>query len=551
MAHIAPSDLPHRVLSTAHEGELATLALLKRQLSADYTVFHNIRWTNEWESATAFGEADFIIVNRSGAMLIIEQKDGLLKETDGKLIKSYVDGDKDVGAQIHRTVEGIRKKFSWQHGKQSIAIDYLIYCPGYRVVDVNGVGISASRIVDATRAGDLAKIVSELLKPGFDSDFGQKVHRFFEQSFCLVPDVHAHITSNDRTTVRLSEGLAETISCIQMRPLRLKVSGAAGSGKSSVAARTYGQALEQGRRPLLICFNRPLAERMKTRLGRSGGMIETWFGLLTKFLGAKGIKTDFSQPLSPQFWLDLQDRVMGETIPDEWLFDTIIVDEGQDFEPDWFEILRLFSKPDTDFLWLEDPSQKLRDTPELDLAAKGFVGFVSNANHRSPDSIARFLLQALPFNFRAANPLPGLGVGVTAYGEAGEQSDLVGKIITDLVSRGFAHSDIVILSLRGMAHASLMSATRVGTHSLSRFSGNYDVLGNQIFSRGQVLYESVYRFKGQQAPAVILTDIDPSDENLVLHWRLLMCACSRATVRLELLASRTAAANRALFEAAH
>jgi superfamily I DNA and RNA helicase len=57
---------------------------------------------------------------------------------------------------------------------------------------------------------------------------------------------------------------------------------------------------------------------------------------------------------------------------------------------------------------------------------------------------------------------------------------------------------------------------------------------NQIITPGKLLFESVGRFKGQQAPAVILVDIDPAPEKLERTQRLLFAGMARATVRLEL-----------------
>ena len=52
---------------------------------------------------------------------------------------------------------------------------------------------------------------------------------------------------------------------------------------------------------------------------------------------------------------------MAEAVPDQWKFDTVIVDEGQDFEPIWADMLGLFLQGPHDVLCLEDPDQNLRD----------------------------------------------------------------------------------------------------------------------------------------------------------------------------------------------
>jgi superfamily I DNA/RNA helicase len=93
------------------------------------------------------------------------------------------------------------------------------------------------------------------------------------------------------------------------------------------------------------------------------------------------------------------DQVIAQTVPDHWTFDTLIVDEGQDFEPIWPEILGLFLRQPHDVLWLEDPDQNVRDLQPAVLT--GFVGYRARVNYRSPRSIARFIRRVASFEFEA------------------------------------------------------------------------------------------------------------------------------------------------------
>jgi hypothetical protein len=182
-----------------------------------YAVFHSVHWTRDAAYKTAFGEADFIVVNQSGEAVVIEQKSGALDETADGLIKRYFDGRKNVASQIHRTLDGIRDQFKRQSG-HDIALDYLIYCPDYRLRDLNAVGLIASRIIDARDASRLADRIISILAPGVPTDHGKRVLRFFENRFHLVPDIHAHVTAGERAMIRLSGGLADTLSAIEMKP---------------------------------------------------------------------------------------------------------------------------------------------------------------------------------------------------------------------------------------------------------------------------------------------------------------------------------------------
>jgi hypothetical protein len=59
-------------------------------------------------------------------------------------------------------------------------------------------------------------------------------------------------------------------------------------------------------------------------------------------------------------------------------------------------------------------------------------------------------------------------------------------------------------------------------------------VGAQVYSKGQVSFDTARRFKGQQAAAVILTDVDPREADLARQLQVLFCGLTRATVRLDL-----------------
>jgi type II secretory pathway predicted ATPase ExeA len=490
-----------------------------------------------------FGEVDFVVVNLAGEIVVIEQKAGSLQVTAEGLAKAYGGGPrKPVGSQINRTIDALRKQYARQTNGGVLAIDYLFYCPDYRVANPINAGIAAERIVDAPQADLLPVRVTALMGPGIESIEGKRVHRFFENRFDLVPDIHAHVREGERNMARLSSGLADTVSNIEMKPLRLRVRGTAGCGKSTVALRFAQAASDQGKRSLLVCFNRSLAEKMKA-IAPPGASVSTFHGLLDRFLQSRGQQPDYNRMSSAGFWAEVQERVIAETISEDWHFQTLIVDEGQDFDAEWFDILRLFVAEDADILWLEDPDQAIRgglsagEELEQRLISEGFIGYRTRANYRSPQSIAAYIAERLPgFIFEAANPLPGLGVGETQVDAPEKMAKRVGALVTGLRQRGFALSEIVVLSLRGLASATLSNTDRVGNFTLSRPTGQYDLFGNQIHEDGQIRFDTIFRFKGQEAPAIILTDVTAFPEDTARRRyaeRVLFAAMTRATVRLE------------------
>jgi len=402
MAQLIPSDISQLALAGAHSGELETLAQLAEQLSSDYRVFHGVHWSFSQNRGTHFGEIDFIVVNRAGDLLCIEQKNGALAETPEGLVKFYGKRAKSVVDQIHRSLNLVREKFGWQHPRaKPLHMDYLLYCPDYRVKHLNAAGLDQSRIVDSAASDGLARRIERVLGAGESQPERRAyVEDFFCDTFEVVPQVNTYVRAQDKHFVHHTGWLAELIRQIEMTPFRVRISGTAGCGKSLLASVFARDQAAQRRRVLMVCFNRPLADRMQGLLPDI--MARTFYGFCDQFLLSRGERLEYARMSQPGFWREVQDRVLAEPIPEAWRFETLIIDEGQDFEPDWLEILQLFLSEDGRILWLEDPDQNILDRAPIPLP--DFVRLRSRFNYRSPASIATFIRDRLPIAFEPANP---------------------------------------------------------------------------------------------------------------------------------------------------
>ena len=182
--------------------------------------------------------------------MFIEQKNGALSEDEYGLWKGYKGGGKNPVDQVHRSINKVREKFQWCHGKQRpLHVDYLVYLPDYRVRDLNAAGLDASRVVDTPHADSLSNRIQKLLGAGVTDRDGwhEKVHDFFCQTFEVVPDIQARRDSHERTFVRQAGAVATVLSDLEMTPFRLRFAGAAGSGKSLLAKRFLSGLLIRAR----------------------------------------------------------------------------------------------------------------------------------------------------------------------------------------------------------------------------------------------------------------------------------------------------------------
>jgi hypothetical protein len=536
MARVIPDGWRELAVTGAAQREIETLGRLAAGLPDGYTVFHGVHWTNLERGYAIFGEADFVVVNRSGDLLVIEQKSGFLTETPDGLVKSYAGRSKSVPVQMARTRDALLTKLRARPACQAMHVDSLLYCPDYRVRTPATAGLLPERIVDAGRRDRLAAILQEILPLGEDAPQAREVHRFLQDIIQLETDVSALMGRARALVTRVSGGLAHWARQLEMNPFRLRVTGTAGSGKTQLALAEYRQAIDRGLRPLYVCFNRPLADHFAT-IAPAGGLACSFHLLCDRRLRAAGQRPDFSRPGAFE---QLVAQAAALPLDDGDLFDTLIVDEGQDFPEDWRDLVLRHARPDARVLWLEDPLQNLYGRPPV--ALPGWVGLHAVTNYRSPRPVVRLLRQLLPegTELEGASPFDGGEIDVLTYGNGDEMLQKVREAIRQCYAAGFRKDDVALVSYHGRESSYLLRHDQLGSHRLRSFTGRYDLLGQPVFTEGELLAESVFRFKGQSAPAVVFTEIDFAELDDKALRRLFVGA-TRATLRLTLVMAEPSA----------
>jgi hypothetical protein len=530
-----------------------TLVLFAGGLPDDYTVYHAVHWTNVERGFSVFGEIDFVIVNRAGDLLLVEQKTGFLEEGAGGLLKRERGRMRNVPVQMARTVATLRDKLARRQGCESVGIDYLLYCPDYAVRRVESAGLSSDRIVDAHLRDRLIPTIRAILPTGRPAPTGVHTHgpawhqvdRFFRDVIELETDVNALVGQAQALVTRISGGLAHWARQLDFTPYRLHVNGTAGSGKTQLALAEHRDAIARGQRPLYVCYNRPLADHFAA-IVPEGGEVCTFHTLCQRLLRDAGRSVDLS---APDGFERLEREAAAVPIDARWRFDTVVVDEGQDFSQAWRDQVLRHAKDDARVVWLEDPMQALyaRESAKL----PGWVTLHARANYRSPREVVRLLRAILPpeVEIEAAGPLAEADLELIEYTDADGMLAGTKEAIRKCLSAGFRRHDIAVISFRGREQSALLSLDALGPHPIRRFTGRYDLLAQPVYTDGELLVESVYRFKGQAAPAVVLAEVDfeSLDERTL---RKLFVGATRATMKLAIVASaRSAKVLRAALQA--
>jgi len=534
MAHLHPAGWREMSVTGAAAREIETLAYLDERLAdAPYAIYHGVHWTNVEQGYSVYGDIDFIVLAPNGRMLVIEQVAGFLNETPEGLVKSFQGKTRKIRTHILANIEGLAKRY---HGV--LSIDYLLYCPDYIVRDQQLAGIDPHHIIDASNKPKLARVIREALPLTEKTDDFDRVTRFLGDTLNLRPDPSAMIGNAVQMVTRLSGGLATWARRLEFSPFRLHVIGTAGSGKTQLALAEYAAAIDAGLRPLYVCFNRPLADHIE-RLVPNGGRVATFHTLSDAWLRAQDVTPDYA---AHDVWERIETSMAGAALPETWQYDVVIVDEGQDFSVAWRDIVLRMLKPNGRAIWMEDPDQNLYGRAMVPLP--GWVTLHSHTNYRSPRQIVSMLtrLGASHQPVEAGSPFKGADIEELTYPEGDNEAMLAQtrRAVTSCLAAGYARHDIAICAYRGREKSAILQLDRLSdTHTLRSFTGAYDLFGNPVFREGGLLAESVYRFKGQSAPALIFTEID-FDELDEKALRKLFVGMTRARLKLVLVMSERA-----------
>ncbi len=355
----------------------------------------------------------------------------------------------------------------------------------------------------------------------------------------------------EESLLRLTEEQYGALDVIQDNR-RVVLKGLAGTGKTFLAIEAAKRAASEGKRVLLICFNRLLADWMKLAMRdvneKRGQLLRVahLHGLLREIAGnSVAIRND------REFWSrELPNRVVDCLLEDDCSvppFDLLLVDEAQDIlVDDYLDVLDLlvagglagghwafFGDFDRQAIYLTGGSRTAATMLESLLQrSPHHTNFTLRINCRNAAPIAETLTLACnvrPGYTRFLHEMEGGGVDPLFWNCGEDQEALLNSAASEL-RRAFHADEIVILSLNA-------DEKSCAGHLADREPGKFLPL-RQLGTTGasSICYTSVHAFKGLEAPAIILTDIMRLDEQA---RALLYVGMSRARVRLILLMHET------------
>ncbi len=209
-------------------------------------------------------------------------------------------------------------------------------------------------------------------------------------------------------------------------------------------------------------------------------------------------------------------------------WDTVIVDEGQDFGKAEWRIVSKCARKNTRLWVLRDPAQAFWDDREIpEYVEKRCVRYSLDRTYRCPPGVQELVGVCGKSGGGGSNDAGGIGsTGLEAAHQAvkagmikvidAEPGDVhaeVGKEIDSLLGEGFTPGEIAVISLRGlMLEENIVHLGKLGGHKM--------VKATHEQAAHNIVCDTFLRFKGLERPAVIVTDLRYVDDSYATRMNI-------------------------------
>jgi thymidine kinase len=524
--------------------EREVLNQLKNQLPGDWVVVSNVTWAIAGDGGyVKDGQADFVVLVPDSGMVVLEVKgsreiwideDGCWYRSDnagGKVFIPKSPPEQAMG-NMHELARIVQQKGGWPGfpGRYSWIVAY----PNGLAKQVPAL-FDASTLVTSRHMHELAPRIRRALE---GRGFNGVAHQFTSATVGRVAEILTSrpfaVTKAD-TSVDIQDDVAQIDNLTRQQFAALKgvfelpkvaVIGPAGSGKTLLAIWKLQALKDAARRAIYVCFNTKLAESLKKRNPDHADSIVSVDKFFSSLCPDAPRPTDLAEHFRQALPLLAFD--VAENLPEESKFDTIIVDEGQDFnELQLYALNELLRRDGGEWIIFTDRRQDLfrAGSGEAFGAEVVFQLYHNCRNTRQVNTATnRYLGQ------RPIDSMPGMPEGEPPTVALCTSKETIAMRVWELAKQWSTDRGVVILSPYVLANSSMASSRKGHGLTLTESLG-------EIGKPGTVYFSTIRSFKGIEAPAVILIDTSiPSEhDKSVFRHEDLYVACTRPTARIAIL----------------
>ena len=545
MAVMWPRTLPEEITSSIlRSTECKVYARLRDVLDDTFVIFYSRPWLGlSPDGEEIDGECDFVVAHREYGILTLEVKGGAVTYDPGTeewttrdrwgcrhRIKNPVHQARSSKYQI---LKKLNRSDKW--ASRRIRARHGVIFPDSRDPGVNSLGADIpERLVCFLEDfdHDLGAWIQERM--GVSDGYGYSENLLGNDGMealeeILAYPIHLHfplgrmISDDDQQISVLTRQQYQILSQIRSIP-RAGISGGAGTGKTVLAVEEAVRLTQKGMRVLLTCYNRPLAEVIRRTVeGTENLTVANFHDLCYRYAESAGISIPDNIP-ETRLFREIYPEIFVQVVNGDsrLQFDAIIIDEGQDFLPQWFRALDAALNPEGHSILriFYDNNQSVYDYESRLPEEVSVVPIHLDRNLRNTQRICEIMASYYSgFDLIPTGP-PGRDVEWIAANTADTMGSVIDLKIRELIEKeGIAPPDIAVLTDLRSRFDQIAPDLRLGGVLCHRCEVSR--------SRGVIL-DTVRRFKGLESPVVILA----LSRDWVTSIELMYVGLSRARVHL-------------------
>jgi len=541
MSTFFPDPLPTWVRDNPFRAaEVHVYDALHRDLASrnDFDVYYSRPWHGTAPDGTEKdGEADFVIAHPDYGILVVEVKGGQVTEhADEGIWRStnrhghrfrIKDPFKQATSSMHELLRRLKDVRSLS-GRYIPALHAVIFPDGEPTgirdtLESREFAYATGR--DIQTLGTWIESRMAMAKEGrhyqpFGEDGREALHRLLAEGIEIRATLGTELASTERAIIRLTEEQFHVLDSLDANR-RMSISGAAGTGKTVLAVEKARRLSTLGVRTLLTCYNSALAGKLGREFdGADNPVVGSFHSVAREIANSAGVGPAAASD-DPEYDTTVLPNAFREAMEQrpDLRFDAIVVDEGQDFRPEWWNaLLEALADPERGHFYVfHDDNQRLYDwTAPTFLDMPGYP-YRLTRNLRNTRQIfdAVRLFYGGPPPLRAAGP-DGPEIERVKCSGAKDCTRTVKEIVRRLVEEdGIEASEIAVLSARGRMKSDVIRALEKSDRDVCSASRPRD---------GMLIVDTIRRFKGLDSRVVVLCEL----ENAVNEPELQYVGLSRA-----------------------
>ena len=519
----------------ASEGEKLVYKALQK-LNSDYSVIHSYRWLGEESQRRSEGEADFLIIHPAKGILSVEVKAGGVAFRNGNWVQinrntgtekvmdpfgQAADSQYRVRLLLRNNFRGTMPLIGRAVWFTSVCVDKNVKLPPEAVREII---LDQDSLAEPEKALDAAfaywqRNLRFVPAPLTGGQYKELLHVLLP-SFQIAETISSSARENQTSYVQLTRQQFAVLDFLHEQKIAA-IHGPAGTGKSLLAIEKARMLAQSGQKVLLLCFNEFLLKHLRTQELNPLITVHNVRSL------AEEILQDNSLPIEQvnKFFEDFFATDFDDT---DWQYPNIVVDEGQDISDAMLEHLSFLAElNDGSFYVFYDRNQFIleRNSPEQPqyLDSEAECRLVLYRNCRNTAEIATSIGSLVDVRQEPyVNDVHGEKPKAVFYTDKAVLRGIAERFVKTMLDNRVALEDMVILSVHSLEHSAL--------YGVKELAG---ILVSNTLEEGKVWVTTTRKYKGLEAKAVLLVDVEVSKLTDAVMQRMIYIGGSRANTYLK------------------